>query len=159
VGEHNGRPRTGAALRAAPPGESPLHAYARHPHLRHSCGSDVHQRSRAFYSAIDAGRENRHGYTPEHANALEYLLYTRPILGELAVVSRRVLPTSIMSATTVWLENGTLVESDTEPNGSYIHADTMASSYVPDDYLPNLLLPREILASEAGATGSCAMSC
>lgn len=113
----------------------------------------------AFYSAIDAGRENRHGYTPEHANALEYLLYTRPILGEQAVVSRRVLPTSIMSATTVWLENGTLVESDTEPNGSYIHADTMASSYVPDDYLPNLLLPREILASEAGATGSCAMSC
>ncbi|MGO4551785.1 hypothetical protein AB4059_11860 [Lysobacter sp. 2RAF19] len=113
----------------------------------------------AFYSAIDAGRENRAGYAPEHANALEYLLYTRPILGEQAVVSSRVLPTSIISATSVWLENGALVEGAAAANGSYIHADTIASSFVPDQYLHNLLPPDAILSSEAGASGSCAMSC
>lgn len=113
----------------------------------------------AFYSAIDAGRENRSGYAPEHANALEYLLYTRPILGEQAVVSRRVHPTSIINGTPFWFEGTTLVEGRAIPNGSYIDADTVASSVVPDALLPNLLPPYAIASSEAGASGSCAMSC
>ncbi|MGO4551784.1 hypothetical protein AB4059_11855 [Lysobacter sp. 2RAF19] len=113
----------------------------------------------AFYSAIDAGREHRAGYAPEHANALEYLLYTRPILGEQAVVAARVHPISIISGTPFWLDSGAFVEGTTIPNGSYVAADTAALSVVPDHRLPSLLPPFAILSSEAGASGSCAMSC
>ncbi|MUV14057.1 hypothetical protein [Noviluteimonas gilva] len=113
----------------------------------------------AFYSAIDAAREWRAGYAPVHATALEYLLYTRPILGEQAVVSRRVLPTSIISGTPLWIEGNVLMEGVDIPNGSYIAADTEASRVVPDELLPNLLPPNAIASSEAGAQGSCAMSC
>ena len=115
----------------------------------------------AFYSAIDAGRAGRAGYTPEHANALEYLLYTRSILGERAVVAPRVFSRSIANATTLWLQDGELRAGDAPtPNLGYLHDPaTAATNVVPDAQLP-ALLPRDmILSSEAGATGTCALSC
>lgn len=115
----------------------------------------------AFYSAIDAGRAARAGYTPEHANALEYLLYTRPILGEQMVVTTQVNGRNIIDATSLWMENGDLVESG-EPilNDTYFHdPSTAATNVVPDGRLPSLLAPWAILSSEAAASGTCAMSC
>lgn len=115
----------------------------------------------AFYSAIDAGRADRAGYTPQHANALEYLLYTRPILGERAVVASRVDPRNISTATPLWLENGALVEGGSPTvNFAYVHDGfSQATNVVPDGRLPSLLPPHAILSSEAGASGTCAMSC
>ncbi|WP_197427046.1 hypothetical protein [Noviluteimonas gilva] len=115
----------------------------------------------AFYSAMDAGRTARAGYTPEHANALEYLLYTRSILGERAVVAPRVSSRNIANATTLWLQDGALREGDAPyPNPSYRHDPaTAATNIVPDAQLPALLPHDAILSSEAGATGTCALSC
>ncbi|MUV14056.1 hypothetical protein [Noviluteimonas gilva] len=114
----------------------------------------------AFYSAMGAGRENRAGYSPEHANALEYLLYTRPILGEQAVVAPQVQAGNIANATPLWLQNGAMVEGFAISNDRYVHdAVTSATNVVPDWRLPSLLPPYAILSSEAGATGTCAMSC
>ena len=115
----------------------------------------------SFYSAIDAGREGRAGYTGDHASALEYLLYTRPILREQAVVAAQVRPRSIANATVLSLQGGELLE-DSAPivNSGYLHdGSTAATNIVPDSQLPGLLPHHAILSSEAGASGSCAMSC
>ncbi|MUV14054.1 hypothetical protein [Noviluteimonas gilva] len=115
----------------------------------------------AFYSAIDAGREARAGYTPEHANALEYLLYTRPILGEQAVVATHVRPRNIANAAALWLQNGEVFEDGVGiTNSGYVHdPSTAAINVVPDSGLPTLLPQLSILSSEVRATGTCAMSC
>jgi hypothetical protein len=115
----------------------------------------------AFYSAIDAGREGRAGYTGAQANALEYLLFTRPILGEQMVVATNVRTRNIIAATSLWIEGGDLVESGVPTeNYGYIHdASTAASNVVSDWNLPALFPHGAILSSEAGASGSCAMSC
>ncbi len=111
----------------------------------------------AFYSAIDAGRANRAPYTPELANALEYLLYTRPILGDQFVVASR----NFINATSLWIEGGEVVENGSPTtNAGYIHdPSTAATTDVPDGRLPALLPPYAIASSEAAATGTCAMSC
>ena len=149
------RGRAGA-LRPATPRKSAFDVASSRLHLRHSCqpiaASSV---PGAFYSAIDAGREARSGYARNMRMRSRYLLYTRPILGEQAVVSRQVHPTSIIDGTPLWLEGGALIEGLAVPNGSYIDADTVASSVVPDALLPNLLPPYAIASSEAGASGAC----
>jgi hypothetical protein len=115
----------------------------------------------AFYSAIEAGRADRAGYSPEHANALEYLLYTRPILGERAVVATQVRSSNIANATALWLEGGSLVESG-RPTDNFVYMhdpSSVATNVVPDGRLPSLLPPHAILSSEGWASGTCAMAC
>jgi hypothetical protein len=115
----------------------------------------------AFFSAIDAGRGARAGYTPEHANALEYLLYTRPILGERGVVAPRVRGRNISMASPLRLEDGVVVEDGAPTvNFGYVNdPSTAAINIVSDWNLPALLPHAAILSSEAGASGSCALSC
>jgi hypothetical protein len=115
----------------------------------------------AFYTAIDAGMGRRAGFRPEHAQALEYLLYSRPILGEQAVVASQVDPDNIRSATGLWLENGALVESgQPAPNVGYVHDAFSAATNVVDDWRLSILLPPdEIPLARGGTSGTCLMVC
>ena len=115
----------------------------------------------AFYTAIDAGLGNRADFQPEHAHALEYLLYSRPILGEQAVVASQVDPDNIRSATGLWLENGALLESgQPAQNVGYVHDAFSAATNVVDDWRLSILLPPdEIPLARGGASGTCAMVC
>jgi hypothetical protein len=116
----------------------------------------------AFHSGMVAGFDDRAGYSPDHANALEYLMYNRPFLGERMVVASQVDPRLVATATSLWLEaNGALSESGS-PTVNLAFVDdplSQATSIVPDWRLPSLLPQNEILPAQGGTSGTCAMVC
>ena len=134
-----------------------------HLHLRHSRRCVVHQRAGCL---LHCDRRRVRGIAPvtsrEHAHALDYLLYARPILGERTVVASHVRPRQYSQRDgaigwrTAALESGPAhPERRICPRCPSCRDECRG----PDLLLPSLLPPDEIHPAEGGASGTCAMFC
>jgi hypothetical protein len=143
-------------LASLPPGArgNPVYLYS----IRADATSSAFPAPSSARSTLGAGARRLHAGACERAG-VPALHPT--ILGERGVVAPRVRGRNISMASPLRLEDGVVVEDGAPTvNFGYVNdPSTAAINIVSDWNLPALLPHAAILSSEAGASGSCALSC